>query len=80
MQPLALLRTGPRQLDPDSEARLTVWMRNHLEVAVLPFVSRDSLGDLEHGVLTKLDPPLNLDGMTPTPLRSELSRRRAGLA
>jgi len=55
-------------------------MRDHLEVAVLPFTDRDPLSDLEHRVLTELNPPLNLDGMTPTLLRLALSRRRAALA
>ena len=52
-------------------------MRKHLEVAVLPFLYRDSLGDLEHNVLAELDPPLNLDGMATTPLRATLARLRA---
>jgi len=79
-RPLALVRTAPRQLDSPSEARLSGWMRDHLEVAVFPVADRDPLGDLEHRVLRKLDPPLNLDGMPPTPLRSDLTRRRARLA
>ena len=55
-------------------------MREHLEVAVLPIADRDPLAHLEHHVLTELDPPLNLDGMQSTGLRSRLSRRRAILA
>jgi hypothetical protein len=79
IRPLALVRAGRRQLDPPSEARLSAWMREHLEVAVFRFADRDPLADLEHRVLGELDPPLNLDGMTPTALRSELSRRRTSL-
>ena len=78
--PLTLVRVGRRQLDPPSESRLSAWMREHLQVAVLPFPDRDQLADLEDRVLNELDPPLNLDGMTPTPIRVELSRRRASLA
>jgi hypothetical protein len=55
-------------------------MHDHLQVAVLPFPGRDQLADLEDRVLSELDPPLNLEGMAPTALRSELSRRRAALA
>jgi hypothetical protein len=51
-------------------------MRDHLQVAVHPFSEPDALGDLEHHVLAMLDPPLNLDGMRPTPLREALSRKR----
>ena len=55
-------------------------MRGRREVAVYPVVDREPLADLEHRVLKELDPPLNLDGMPPAPLRSELSRQRASLA
>jgi hypothetical protein len=77
---LALVPTGRRRLDSPSERRLSAWIRDHLEIAVLPLGDRDRLGDLEHRVLLELDPPLNLDGMPMNPLRFELSRRRASLA
>jgi hypothetical protein len=79
LRPIALVRVGRRQLGPASEDRLSAWMREHLEVAVLPFPDRDPLADLERRVLNELNPPLNLDGMTATPVRLELSRRRASL-
>jgi hypothetical protein len=74
--PLALARESPRRLDSASEKRLSAWMRKHMQVAVHPFPDRDALGDLEDQVLARLHPPLNLDGMPPTPLREALSRRR----
>ncbi|MGH2910690.1 MAG: DUF6884 domain-containing protein, partial [Solirubrobacteraceae bacterium] len=80
LEPLSLIRTAPRRLAPPSENRLSAWMRDHLEVAVLPIADRDVLGDLEHRVLLHLDPPLNLDAMPANQLRFELSRRRASLA
>jgi hypothetical protein len=43
---------------------------------VMLFPERDALADLEHHVLAKLDPPLNLDGIAPTPIRRTLSRLR----
>jgi hypothetical protein len=55
-------------------------MHDHLEVAVLPTADRDTLGHLERRVLAALDPPVNLDGMSANPLRSQLSRQRASLA
>ncbi|MGH2885347.1 MAG: GIY-YIG nuclease family protein [Solirubrobacteraceae bacterium] len=79
-RPLALVPTAPGRLDPASEARVSEWMRDHLEVAVFPLVDRDRLADLEHRVLREPDPPLNLNDMPPTPLRAELTRRRARLA
>ena len=80
VRPLALVRIGQRRLDSPSERRLSGWMHDHLEIAVLPLADGDVLGHLEHRVLLTLDPPLNLDGMSMNPLRSELSRRRASLA
>jgi hypothetical protein len=79
-EPLALVRVAQRQLDSPSERRLTTWMHDHLEVAVLPTADRDTLGHLERRVLAALDPPVNLDGMSANPLRSQLSRQRASLA
>ena len=61
------------------EGQLTSWMREHLEVAVYPFANRDVLKSLEDAVIAVLDPPLNLDGMPPTPLRARLSELRSKL-
>jgi hypothetical protein len=80
VEPLVLARTGARQLDSRSEESLSAWMRVHLAIAVMPYADRDKLGDLEHNVLTQLDPPLNLDRMERTPARSSLSRKRAELS
>jgi len=71
--PLKLKVIGPRKLDAGSERRLTEWILGHLEVAVHPFPDADRLGQLERRVLGTMDPPLNLEGMPPTPLRSRLS-------
>jgi hypothetical protein len=78
--PLELERTGRRRLADESEHRLSAWIADHLEVAVHPFDDRDSLSHLEHGVLAELDPPLNLEGMPQTQVRSALSQLRAHLA
>jgi hypothetical protein len=77
-EPLGLTRIDPQHLSSDSEQQLSAWMCEHLQVAVLAFPERDPLADLEHRVLTNLDPPLNLDGMPLTPLRRSLSLMRAG--
>lgn len=77
--PLSLDIVGRRQLDRDSEQRLSAWMREHPEVAVHAFPERDPLAHLEDCVLARLDPPLNLDGMPETPLLQRLSRLRKAL-
>lgn len=59
------------------EAELTAWMLEHLSVIVVPYEDPDTLGHMESSVLARIDPPLNLQGMTTTPLRRELSRLRS---
>ncbi|MDH6289424.1 DUF6884 domain-containing protein [Rhodococcus opacus] len=59
----------------DEEA-LTVWMKQHLKVLTVPYVDADTLGKLEDDVLTSIDPPLNLQGMDPSPIRKRLKELR----
>ena len=61
---------------PASEKALTAWMCEHLSVAVYPHEDRDTLSSLEHAILQRLDPPLNLSHMSPTPVRTRLSEMR----
>ena len=68
------------RLSPDSETRLSEWIARHLSVVVYVHDDRETLGDLEDCVLQALDPPLNLRGMTRTPVRAAVSRARASLA
>lgn len=77
---LGLVPLGPRRLGDDSERLLTEWIMSHLDLAVHPYADPDPLADLEHQVLLRLDPPLNLDGMPRTPVRLRLAERRAVLA
>lgn len=58
------------------EVMLTTWMSRHLEVVAVPFQDADTLGRLEEDVLRRLDPPLNLKGMAPTPVRRRLTDLR----
>lgn len=60
-----------------NEDALSQWMRDHLRVVVVPSDDRDELGRLETRVLQTLDPPLNLQGMAPTPLRKRLKALRS---
>jgi hypothetical protein len=59
-----------------NEEQLSDWMRDHLRVVVVPSEDRDELGRLETRVLKMLDPPLNLQGMTLTPVRKRLKALR----
>ncbi|MDN5798258.1 MAG: hypothetical protein L0H79_21265 [Intrasporangium sp.] len=58
------------------EDALTEWMSRHLQVVTVPVANPDTLGQLEHDVLQRLDPPLNLQGMPPSTVRERLSQLR----
>jgi uncharacterized protein DUF6884/GIY-YIG catalytic domain-containing protein len=62
--------------DRIDEAALTGWMNEHLRVRTVRYDDRDTLGRLEELVLAEIDPPLNLQGMPRTALRTRLSRLR----
>ena len=79
MTPLSLLADAPKRLTSTSEAMLSAWMRQHLSVCTGLVEDRASVIPLEQAVLTRLDPPLNLDGMQPTALRGQLSGLRQEL-
>ncbi len=66
--------TGSDSID---ENGLTAWMHDHLKVVAVPCVDADTLGSLEEAVLTALDPPLNLQGNSPTPVRRRLTQLRS---
>ena len=78
MEPLKLRVARPSRLDLESRTQVSDWIRKHLKVAIAIYADRDSLKDLEEQLLEVLDPPLNLQGMRSTPIRSRLSdlRRR----
>ncbi|MFP5219779.1 MAG: DUF6884 domain-containing protein [Actinomycetes bacterium] len=71
----AALRVPLDLAGPDDE-RLSVWMQQHLRAVVVSVADGDELGRLEQTVLDRLDPPLNLQGRPPTPLRAALSELR----
>jgi hypothetical protein len=69
--------TGAKHID---EVQLTQWMNDHLRVVTIPFENSDALGRLERDVLERLDPPLNLQRMQPTPVRDHLKELRRVIA
>lgn len=54
-------------------------MREHLSIVIVPVDDRATLASIETSVLDRLDPPLNLMGMRPTPVRDRLRALRAEL-
>ena len=73
---LRLRDDGGRALVGDGETRLTAWMQAHLSVAVVPEPDRTAVRLMEHTMLERIDPPLNLQGRPPSALRSAISARR----
>ena len=73
----AALRCSPTPVA--DEAELTGWMHAHLRVAVLPVAAAAVLA-AEERLIQRADPPLNLRGVPPTPLRRTLSRLRREVA
>jgi hypothetical protein len=77
--PIGLVGAGGRALASDGESRLGDWIVEHVSVSVAPLQDRLVVRILEAAVLARLDPPLNLEGMPASSIRSELSRRRSEL-
>lgn len=48
---------------PADDAKITQWMRERLQIAVWPSDSSQPLATIEHLVLTRLNPPLNIAGV-----------------
>jgi hypothetical protein len=51
-------------------------MRSHLRLVIAPHPDRATLSEVEHAVLQRIDPPLNLMGMAPTGVRRNLRALR----
>jgi hypothetical protein len=73
---LRLQVQGPMLLTPASEAELSAWMKQHLAVAVHPVADPGILESLERRLLIRLDPPLALLHMPPSPVRARLTELR----
>ncbi|WP_344220483.1 DUF6884 domain-containing protein [Kribbella sancticallisti] len=77
---LGAIHASAIQSDHIDEAALTAWMHAHLRVIAIAYEDADTLGRVERAVLHELDPPLNLQGMTPTPVRRRLSELRRAVS
>jgi len=73
---LTLQVQGPMLVTPASEAALGAWMKQHLAVAVHPVADPGILESLERRLLIRLDPPLDLLHMPPSPVRARLTELR----
>jgi hypothetical protein len=67
---------APMLITPASEVDLSAWMKRHLAIAVHPVADADALESLERRLLIRLDPPLALLHMPPSPVRARLSELR----
>ena len=78
LSPLDLKVLKPGRLTPEDRKVVSIWIKDHLQVVIVPHGDRDSLEHAEDCVLDTLDPPLNLKGRPPTEARTLLSgfRRR----
>jgi len=76
-EPLGLTFSAARTADAESRLRLATWMAAHLSVATYPVPDPTHLASLEGDVLELLDPPLNLMGMSGSPLRQRLTALRS---
>ena len=76
---LNLRLAGPKKLIPEDNRRVSNWIENHLQVAIVPWEDRDSLEHVEQEVLDILDPPFNLIGRPVTTLRRHLKDLRRAM-
>ncbi|MGH2809829.1 MAG: DUF6884 domain-containing protein [Actinomycetota bacterium] len=73
---LGLELLGPEKMSPQSEERLTAWIKQHLSVAVFSYEDRPSLRAFEEQVIRQIDAPLNLAKMVRGDVRNQLTKLR----
>ena len=73
---LTLQVQAPMLVTPASEAALGAWMKQHLAIAVHTVADPGTLESLERRLLIRLDPPLDLLHMPPSPVRARLAELR----
>jgi hypothetical protein len=78
-KPLHLDLEAPGKLTAESNARVSTWMRAHLQVVIAPFGNRDLLERVERRAIGALDPPLNLKHVKLTKSRLLLKKLRSEL-
>ena len=68
---------GGRNIGSAGEAIVTDFMWSHLSLTVVRYGDRRALAVVEESVLSILDPPLNIQKVTMTPIRQVLKARRS---
>jgi hypothetical protein len=76
LEPLNLQVAKRGRLAPEANRAVSVWIKDHLRVAIVAFDCRETLGRIEAAVLDVLDPPLNIEGRPSAPWRSRLAQLR----
>ena len=74
---LGLELIASEKLSDKSEQTLTLWIKQHLSVAVFPYPDRSTLRKFEETVIQQLDAPLNLSKMHKGEVRRRLSDLRS---
>ena len=73
---LAAVLAPVLDMTSEDDPQLSAWMDAHLRVITVPVPDASQLGRAEAAVLDTLDPPLNLRGRPPSPLRTRLAELR----
>lgn len=77
--PLGLTKETDGPLEASSNQAVSQWIAQHMRVAIAPFPDRDQLSAIERGVVSMIDPPLNLAHCVPTDGRLTLSALRQAI-
>lgn len=80
LEALNLTTVNEKRIGAASNVIVTGWMRAHLSLVIARCDDRATLAHVEDAVLARLDPPLNLQGMTSTPIRRQLKELRKALS
>jgi hypothetical protein len=73
---LAAILTLVLGMTGEDDPQLSAWMNAHLRIIAVPVTDPGRLGQTEAVVLDRLDPPLNLQGRPPSPIRIRLAELR----
>ena len=77
---LAAILSPVLAMSGEDDPQLSAWMSAYLLVIAVPVPDPDQLGRIETAVLNRLDPPLNLQGRPPSPVRERLTGLRRNRA
>jgi len=73
---LAAILGSTLGMTSEDDPQLSSWIKARLRVIAIPVPGADQLGRTEAAVLDRVDPPLNLQGRPPSPVRTRLTELR----